>query len=317
MHGSVLLIGSMPFDMVEDNMRACAEALGNDLACLPDGEVGDRKTWVGFLAMRIFPNHPDLESAHGPVSEPVQPDRNREGSFREEVAQAEAALPAFRIKAGVTGLRFDDLGYARIAQDSYSIFERLRGEGLVPEDVRFQVCLPAPDSAVDSMGEGNYIPYWPRASFEEKFARHTAWLDELWRGIPDQTPLGYHWCYGTWGGWPMTEMKDLGLCVRLSNEAVRRAGRRVDYVHMPVVRHPDEAFFAPLRDLEIGETKVYLGLIHHTDGVEGFRRRVALARRALADFGIASVCGYGRIEPAELPAILEAHRACAAALRQR
>jgi hypothetical protein len=32
----------------------------------------------------------------------------------------------------------------------------------------------------------------------------------------------------------------------------------VDYVHMPVVREPGEEFFAPLRDLQIGEqTKVF------------------------------------------------------------
>ena len=75
---------------------------------------------------------------------------------------------------------------------------------------------------------------------EEKFQRYAAQLDDLWQGIPDETLLGYHWCYGTWGGWPMVALGDLALCVRMSNEAERRTGRRLDYVHMPVVRHPDE-----------------------------------------------------------------------------
>ena len=36
--------------------------------------------------------------------------------------------------------------------------------------------------------------------------------------IPEDVLIGYHLCYGTWGGWPMTEVDDLSLCVRLSNE---------------------------------------------------------------------------------------------------
>ncbi len=121
------------------------------------------------------------------------------------------------------------------------------------------------------------------------------------------TLLGIHWCYGTWGGWPMAAMPDLGLCVRMSNEAKRRIRRHLDYVHMPVVRQPDAAFFAPLGDLDVGDTKAFLGLIHHTDSLDDFRQRRDLARAELADFGIGSVCGYGRVESALLPEILRIH----------
>jgi hypothetical protein len=113
----------------------------------------------------------------------------------------------------------------------------------------------------------------------------------------------------------MTAMEDLALCVRLSNETVANAGRRVDYVHMPVVRHPGPGFFAPLDDLDIGDTKVYLGLIHHTDGVDGNHERIEAARKHLADFGIGSVCGYGRVDPAELPIVLDVHASCARDMR--
>jgi hypothetical protein len=82
---------------------------------------------------------------------------------------------------------------------------------------------------------------------------------------------------------------------------------------MPVVRHSQEEFFAPLDDLDVGDTKVYLGLVHHTDGIEGFRHRAGLARRHLDGFGISSVCGYGRVDPTELVEALRLHRACAEA----
>ena len=66
-------------------------------------------------------------------------------------------------------------------------------------------------------------------------------------------------------------------------------------------------FFAPLDGLDVGDTKVFLGIIHHTDGIDAFRRRRDLAGKHLSSFGIASVCGYGRVKPEKLPEILRIH----------
>jgi hypothetical protein len=268
----------------------------------------------------------------------------------------------FRIKPGHQ-LRFGDLIYGRFAVDSYGMFRRLREEGVIPSDVRFQVSLPSPHSAVDSyfedadqwpeayaayvdgmkreiakileaappgdlvfqwdcaneivdiaMGEVNAMKWYPKLSVEEKLERHAFQLGPLGDAIPDEALLGFHWCYGTWGGWPAVAMKNLKLCVRMSNEVARRVNRQVDYVHMPVVRQPDEAFFAPLRDLDVGDTRVFLGMVHHTDGIDDFRRRRDLAREFLPDFGIAGVCGYGRVDPNDVRGILDLHAANAAEL---
>jgi hypothetical protein len=357
--GDVLLVGSMPYDDVEQVFRAAGPALRGHAGCLPDGEVNERKNWVGMLPLLVFTSHPALEETLSPPSEDIeQPDRDAD---RPPVEDLEG-IWNFRAKPGVE-VRFDDLKYAVFALQSYPIFRRLRDEGVIEEGVRFQVCLPAPNSAIDgffedpeqypmlhqaylegirreiermlevippddlaiqwdvawefvdmAMGEKNFFKFWPKLTAEEKFQRHAAQLDGLWQGIPDETVLGYHWCYGTWGGWPMTAMEDLALCVRMSNEAASRTGRRLDYIHMPVVRHPTEAFFAPLDDLDVGETKIYLGLVHHTDPIEPFRERMELARRHLSEFGIAGVCGYGRVDPSELDHVLQVHRDCAAEL---
>ena len=48
-------------------------------------------------------------------------------------------------------------------------------------------------------------------------------------------------------------------------------------------------------------------MVHHTDGIEDFRRRRDLARKYLSDFGIGSVCGYGRLHAEELPEVLRIH----------
>ena len=157
------------------------------------------------------------------------------------------------------------------------------------------------------MGEANVMKWWPKLTTDEKLERHASQLGALGDAIPDGALLGFHWCYGTWGGWPSVAMKDLEFCVRMSNEAVGRAGRHVDYVHMPVVREPGEAFFTPLDDLDIGDTRVFLGIVHHTDTIDAFRRRRDLARKHLRAFGIGSVCGYGRVEPEEVQHILDLH----------
>lgn len=208
--------------------------------------------------------------------------------------------------------------------DDWPRLHRAYLDGLKREVDRILQAVPAGELALQfdnawevvdlATGDRQYFRFWPQRTPEEKFEEHTRSLDDLARLAPDEALLGYHWCYGTWGGWPMTDMRDLSLCVRLSNAAAERVSRRIDYVHMPVIPDPDEAFFAPLNDLAIGETKVFLGMIHEEDGIDGFRRRMELAQQHLSGFGVAGVCGFGRVDPAELPEILRVHTECAAAL---
>jgi hypothetical protein len=355
MRGDVLLVGSMPFDDAETVFRETAKGLKSHLGCMPDGEVKERKNWVGMLPEFIFADHPQLEetvSPGGPLEQPDLP----EGVHLSELDP----FWAFKIKPGEK-LHFDNLLYGDFAIQSYGIFKRLRDEGVIEPGTRFQVCLPSAHSGIDAffndtsewetvyaaywdgiqheiqrilevvpaedlviqfdmawevvdlaMDTANYFSFWPRSDLEGKLQRHMSQLDSMWRAVPDETLLGYHWCYGTWGGWPMTAMQDLGLCVRLSNEAVKRTGRRLDYMHMPVVKNPGAGFFDPLDDLDVGDTKIYLGIVHENeDGLGAFRSRLQEARKHLPSFGIGGVCGYGRIDPSELQGVLATHTACA------
>lgn len=355
MRGDVLLVGSMPFDDAETVFRETAKGLKGHLGCMPDGEVKERKNWVGMLPEYVFAHHPQLVESVAPPGPLEQPDLP-EGMHLSELDP----FWAFKLKPGKK-LVFDNLLYGDFAIDSYATFERLREQGVIEPGTRFQVCLPSAHSGIDAffndvsewpavheayergieheierildvvpaddlviqfdmawevvdlaMGEANYFNYWPRSNLEGKLERHMSQLDRIWKAVPDETLLGYHWCYGTWGGWPMTAMQDLSLCVRLSNEAVKRTGRRLDYIHMPVIKEPDDAFFAPLDGLDVGGTKVYLGVVHEgEDGIEPFRRRMQGARKHLDSFGIGGVCGYGRLDPSELPGVLAVHTACA------
>jgi hypothetical protein len=355
----VLLVGSLPFSNADASFRAVGRSLNGHVGWIPDGEFGERKHWTPMLPEFVYSRQADLDETLAPPGRNVQAPPAVDGPPPTEMD----GFWNFRIKPG-RRLRFDDLLYGGFAVDSYEVFKRLRGEGVIAADVRFQVSLPSPHSGVDpffedadqwpeayaayvdgmkrevakilavapasdlvfqwdcaneivdlGMGTANAMKWYPKLTVEEKFQRHVEQLGSLGDAIPEGALLGFHWCYGTWGGWPAVAMPDLEVCVRFSNEAVQRTSRHVDYVHMPVLQKPEESFFAPLADLEIRDTTVFLGMVHHTDGIDDFRRRRDLARKYLPEFGIGSVCGYGRVGPDECHDILELHAQDAAELQ--
>ena len=74
------------------------------------------------------------------------------------------------------------------------------------------------------------------------------------------------------------------------------------------------AFYAPLKHFKAPKgMKLYLGLLHHDDDA-GDKKRVAVAKRHVAEFGLSAECGWGRTEPGRLPGLLKGHRIAAEAL---
>ncbi|MEN0021968.1 MAG: hypothetical protein AAGC61_01715 [Microbacterium sp.] len=135
-----LLVGSVNYDDAETTIRTAAEVLGTRLRRIPDGEVGKRFHWIMF-----------------------QPDVLGEAEGIERIGDEPVPFPAgidarpLRIGEGVdaAGIRLPALGYADAAIESYAIFTRLRGEGVVPEGTRFQVSLPTPVAVVTSFFFGD------------------------------------------------------------------------------------------------------------------------------------------------------------------
>ncbi len=337
--GNVLLVGSMPLDSVETVLRSSARELGPWLACVPDGEVGERRNWVYTVAQDAFDGHPDLVTHKIPLDH-LGTDRIKEQENR---------IWHFEVRPDVKSLRFDGLKFAGVAADSYRTMLRLRAEGAMPAGVRFQVALPTTGAVVAPFfrnladwpivsaayraaikaevakmcavipprdlliqwdvchelmdllaGDAPLYPWSPKGvGVEQKWRQHMADIGDLSVDVPAEVGLGYHFCYGTSRGWPNTTSPDMKVSVRLANECVKAARRHVDYVHIPVLPESDDAFFAPLKDLDIGDTRVYLGLVVH-DGIDAFKRRAAAAARYLPDFGIASYCGWGRVDPARI-----------------
>ena len=321
----VLIIGSVPLKNAEEVFRVCGQKLGSCLISLPDGETGDRLSWLGHQRAR-FDRHPQLER-------PRPEERERGGT-----------VALYRIKRG-SKLRFDSLGYSDFARDSYALFERFQAEGIIPQSVRFQVSLPTPlnmlsffDSADGEEVEVALVEAFTREI--ETMVRHIPpeklaiqWdmsrevtilrgfhlldspdaltsviskLNDISAAIPESALLGTHLCCGDRHYKPIQELKDLGSLVNFASVLTKELNHRLDWVQMPVPPDRDDLdYFKPLADLAMGPTKLYLGLVHHNDGVEGALGRIRTAQKVLPDFGVTTECGLGRRRPETIPALLD------------
>jgi hypothetical protein len=244
-----------------------------------------------------------------------------------------------------------DTGYDRAALGSYGVFKRLREEGTIPSGVRFQFALPTPMATglmyVSPNGRDRYLRFYERTllaalgnivsgiphsdlsiqfdvcqevlMFEDYFPEREAnyrraVFDQFGRlaaAVPGDAELGFHLCYGSPGDQPLIVLKDAQVLVELMNGIAGSVKRRLDFIHIPVPKHADDAFFAPLRAWQppLG-TQLYLGLLQHDDAA-GDQRRIAAARRVLGNFGVAAECGFGRTDPERVPGLLAGHRAAA------
>lgn len=342
MSQNLLLVGSVPLKTVEDVMRTFGGQLGPYLPALPDGEVGERRSWVLRLSYQVFNGHIDLETIQRP---------RRVDGVEQMMPHGHDDVWKFKVKDGVEQVRFGNpgyrLGYAKDAVNSYFVFKTLREKGIFPQSMRFQIAMPMVNSVIrpltfpvagdlERLRPGyeeaiaaelaaifEAIPHedlaiqwdcaWEIISVntkpkeypnEWKIETHVPPIGRLSRLIPEKVALGFHFCFGTFGGWPRFEPDDLGPTVELINAAVEATGRRVDWVHIPALDRTDDAFYAPLSRLNPRGARVYLGLIH---SMGNFKERLAAARKFLPDFGLAAYCGFGRTPPEELPQVMQDH----------
>lgn len=78
----------------------------------------------------------------------------------------------------------------------------------------------------------------------------------------------------------------------------------MDWINIPTLDRSDDAFYAPLKNLDLKGSRLYLGLIHN---MERFEARRATAAKYIRDFGLSAPCGFGRSPPEALPGILQDH----------
>jgi hypothetical protein len=252
-----------------------------------------------------------------------------------------------RLRPGVAAadLHFDNFGYADWAIESFAVFKRLKEAGSLPAGVRFQVCIPTtlvllmarilpadrdkigpayeaaifreiermaaaiPHEELAVQWDCTEPPRYEDAGEEER-EEILRRMTEFSRHVPDGVELGYHLCYGDWEHRHPRDPVDSGAMVDMANGLAQRVERPIDWLHVPVPRdRSDDAYFAPLRDLKLQPaTKLFLGLVHYTDGVSGTRKRMQTADRFVGDYGVATECGLGRRVNQDILELLRIHQ---------
>ena len=343
----LLLVGSLPAQSTDQAFRAGAELFGDLVFALPDGETGPRAAWVGYERERLVRPNPDVEVAEETASPTGIPRHAYEtpvfkirsgvdelhfdtwpriddaiASWREfRVLRDQGVIPAgLRFQVGLPFPSSALNGFKADFAGDYPIAERAYEDLVGRELVRLLGEIPAEDLAIQwdmayEVQDIEGVLAWTPEGAWERFAGP---VSRLTPQVPEDVMVGYHLCYGTFPEWPMYEARDYELLVRMANYAVANSGRTVDWVHMAgprYLRSEDKRFFRPLSDLDVGETRVYLGIVLPIDGLPGLRRRHATASRYLSDFGVAMYCGFGRQPGADGMQTMREHRDVVVALR--
>ncbi|HTW87640.1 MAG TPA: hypothetical protein VMD75_06505 [Candidatus Binataceae bacterium] len=345
MANELLLIGSIPLETPEEVFRKWGSALGRYLPSMPDGEVGDRSWWIDGVANRVFNGHPQIETISRPADDPGGVEQWRPRNLHDQwdfrvkpgVAQVKFGDPGWRLgfakdavnsyfifkslkQEGVipAHLRFqvsvpsvnsnievhfhhpEDYPHIKPGYEAALCAEVAKiCEKIPPKDVAIQYDLAA---EIIDLEKG--LPWAEKAGVME---RHVPQIRNLSAAVHPDAMLGIHLCYGTLGGWPMVMGKDMAPGVRFANALVAEAKRHVDFLHIPTLDRTEDEFYAPLKDLQVGDTRVYLGMIHNMGDLGRFRQRLLAAKKFLPNFGLSAPCGYGRENPANLPAHLKEH----------
>jgi hypothetical protein len=342
MSNNVLLVGSIPLDTVEEVFLTVGEKLSGHIDTLPDGEVGPRRHWISRVHYQVLAGHQQLDVVRHPQPddgvERLNP-RNAQDSWQFRVKPGISKVsfgdPGWRLgyaRDAVNsyfvfktlreqgklrkGLRFQvsvpSVNSAlppRIFPDIADVAKIWPGyqQALGAEIDKIVEKIPNDDLAIqfDCANEVQDVyGAVPGFSSDDAIERNVAQFRDLAARIPAEVAVGYHFCFGTLGGWPRFQPDDLSATVALANATIEASDRRVDWMHIPVLDGVSENFFAPLKDLKPRNARVYLGVIHNMDG---FAERVAMARKYLPDFGLAAYCGFGRLPTSEVPKVLDEH----------
>ncbi len=335
----VYLVGSVPMASAGDVFEKVSAALGTRIKRLPDGETGERGDWITWLEP-IFAEHPAFQKSGeffrvhtagtGRERYTLKPGIKPQDMRFDNLFYADIAKQSYaefkRLKNSGTipaGTKFQvDLVPAHsviwlfLVDSLHAALDPIYNDALKREIDKIAAAIPHDElaiqfdvaSAVFARLERNETSSYGRtkAEMQEAFANIVV---DLGNRVPSDIDLLYHLCYGNSGHKHVVEPTDMKDMVEFASRLALQIKRPLQLVHMPVPRNrADDAYFAPLRQLKLNpETELCLGLVHHSDGVEGTKRRLETAKRYAPRFSIATECGFGRRDPATIPELLRIH----------
>lgn len=158
---SAHLVGSLRLSSAEEVFRMVSSECGEAVKRIPDGETGPRAGWTTSLIPRLRAT-PGLDVVG-------------------ELDIGYTTFPLFGLAEGAepADVRFD-LGYVTDGIAAWPAFKRLKDDGVIAKDVRFQLAIPTPIAVV-----GYYIQEQDRAALMAPYeARLREEISEIVRIIP-------------------------------------------------------------------------------------------------------------------------------------
>jgi hypothetical protein len=336
---NVYLVGSVPMQDAATVFKTVSAAVGSRLLTLPDGETGERLDWITWLEP-VFRDNPAFEPSpetfqlHGLAAQhrryQLKPGKSIADVHFDNLFYADIAKKSFdtfaalkrsgeipaQVKFQIDLVPAHSVIWLFVQENLQRAIDPIYNDAILREIDKIAAALPHDEiaiqfdiaSAVFARLERNTpTPYGAtKEEMQDTFSRIVVRLAEH---VPADIDLLFHFCYGDAGHRHVIEPTDIGDMVDYANRLVSQLRRPVAQIHMPVPRQrSDEAYFAPLRRLALHpDTRLCLGLVHHTDGIEGTKKRIATARKFVQNFGIATECGFGRRDPATIPELLRIH----------
>jgi hypothetical protein len=334
------LVGSVPFAEAAEVFEQCAAILGPRAKRLPDGELGGWLPGKSFLNTRGLVPGRNESLLNPPISKTVRLAAGVKASdiefeslhyypnavasyatfvkLRREGRVAPGVRYQVSIPTAFTGCIYFDHDQVRELWPAYekALFRDVRKiTGAIPhEDLAISW-----DAVEFGISLANPAPL-DHYSFDELAAAIARAVDI----VPADVECGLHFCYGGHNsngmlreGLNVRELNDTALMVRFFNAIHGGVHRTINWLHLPVPRpHEDDAYFRPLRGLELdAATELYLGLLYPDDGIERTIRKIAVASKHAASFGVGAACGLNPfvsgVPAARLPETLKYHRTIA------
>jgi len=331
---SVHLVGSVGLEDVDAVFETVGRTLGSYLARIPDGEPGGRRLWISwqYPLLRANPflkvDAANLQKASAGLPKLRLADgvsasmlgfgelgyaREARASYQDFVRARDSGKIASGTRFQVclpTPLAVID---AFCAKDAVLQIEPAYEAAMHKEVSKICAEIPHADLSIQWDLCIEMILWDGRSTFYSQVCDKQGILDRinrLCRDIPRDVELGFHLCYGDFEGKHFIEPLDAASMVSLGNELVKRAGRKLSFVHMPVpIERNDDAFFAPFKELSLPpDCRLFLGLLHAADGAQGALSRFLAAKKVIPHFGIATECGLGRCKtPDDVRSLLNLH----------
>lgn len=324
----VHLVGSVPLNSAEEVFVNSIQALPGRLLRIPDGETGPRQYFVMWQSF-VFPSQ-ILSPIHRngkPLETTVFKctlDHIKPTKYDEMAVESYRTFCKLRVQGVIPqGIRFQvsvptpiNTTFTHVDYAYRERVEPLYEERLVQDLRRLQEAIPAHDLAIqfDTSMEFAYLEY-ERGRIQDPLFKpyfssvKEGILERIFRlscAVNQDVQLGFHLCYGDRQHQHFVQPEDAGLLVDIATNIVRRIGPRhpIELIHLPVPKDRfDTAYFNPLKDLDIGDVELFLGLVHSHDE-SGTERRLKAAQAVYPRVvGVATECGMGRASMEDIDSI--------------